>query len=494
MQLFVTGLSHKTAPIEVRERLAFSGDALALGLGALRKLPDVREAVMVCTCNRTEIYGLSGSPEEAAAQVSDWMGDHSAADLSAHLYGHTGRDALVHLFRVASSLDSMVVGEPQILGQVKKSFSEAQLHRAAGPRLERIFSRAFQCAKKVRSETGIGESAVSMSFVAVELARKIFQDLVGRKVLLVGAGEMCELAAAHMMQNGASEVVVANRSHENALALAERFDGEAASLSEVERLLGEVDIVLSSTAAPGYLVTKEQMARAVKARRYRPILVIDLAVPRDIDPGVNSLSNVYAYDVDDMQKVVEDNLRQRSDEANRGERMVRLEVAAFLEQERGRAVLPVVAAFRHTADRIAREQAEKTLAYLEREELSDEGRARIEALAHAVVKQVLHQPTVLLRSSASTDDGEQLAATLVKLFGLDVQKINDEITEEKARRREERLAALQAEAAEAKVTEKKPSRILPPSPPAGDERPAAQEEGIAKVLPLRPTGNDRGEE
>ncbi len=445
MDLFLAGLSHKTAPIEVRERLAFSGDALELALSRLRRLPGISETIIVSTCNRTEIYGIAADGDSGTAEVADWMAERSATDLAPHLYLKTGAQALTHLFRVASSLDSMVVGEPQILGQVKTGFQAARESRNAGPRIERIFSRAFQVAKKIRNETTIGENAVSMSFVAVELARKIFGELKDKRILIMGAGEMSELAATHLRTNGAGSVVVANRSLDKAEALAARFAGEARPLSQVGALLEEVDIVLSSTAAPGFLITRDQMAKVIRARRYRPIFLIDLAVPRDVDPAVNDLDNVYAYDVDDMEKVVDDNLRQRAQEAEKGDRIVRREVAEYLAEEQARAVMPVVAALRHTASEIAEAEAARTLANLAGAGLTDKQVQSVEAMAQAIVNKLLHEPTTVLRGTAATHDGERLAAAVVSLFALDVDAVTAAIASEKARRRAARLARLERE-------------------------------------------------
>jgi len=434
MEFFVIGLSHKTAPIEVRERLAFSGDRLELALSGLKRLPGVVDVVLLSTCNRTEVYGLAGDPAAGAAEVADWMGERSASDLGPSLYRKTGNNALRHLFRVASSLESMVVGEPQILGQVKQAFSEAQRARAAGPRIERIFSRAFQIAKKVRSQTGIAENAVSMSYVAVELARKIFGSLDGKAVMLIGAGEMSELAATHLQGAGCERVVVSNRSLERGAALAARFGGEARPLAEVPRLLEEVDIVVSSTAAPGFVVDREITAKALRARRFRPLFLIDLALPRDIDPAVNSLSNVYAYDVDDMEKVVQENLSRREEEAALGDRLVRQELSRFLDEEGTRAVQPVLAALRHTAQELAAAELGKTLGRLDGA-LDPRQRASVEAMAQAIVKKLLHAPTTYLRTAASSNEGERMAAALTTLFSLDVEGVQQKIEAEKLARR-----------------------------------------------------------
>ncbi|RMG18121.1 MAG: glutamyl-tRNA reductase, partial [Deltaproteobacteria bacterium] len=411
MQLFVTGLSHKTAPIAVRERLAFSDEGLELALSKLKRLPAVSEVVVLSTCNRTEIYGISGEAERGAAEVAGWLGDRSASDLSPHLYTHLREEALRHLFRVASSLDSMVVGEPQILGQVKDAFSFAQRQRSAGPHIERLFTRAFRVAKQVRNETRIAENAVSMSFVAVELGKKIFGSIEGKAVLLIGAGKMSELAATHL-RNAGCTLVVANRSPERARRLAELYGGYARSLGEVPALLREVDIVLSSTAAPGYVVTKEMLAGVLRKRRYRPLFLIDLALPRDVDPAVNDLEQVYAYDIDDLQQVVDENLQQRLAEAERGEQIVRRELGRFLQEQSARSVQPVVASLRWTAERIALREVEKTLGRLGH--LADGDRARIEAMARAIVKKLLHLPTMSLKAGAGTPEGERLAAAITE--------------------------------------------------------------------------------
>lgn len=457
MELFVVGLSHKTAPIAVRERLAFSGEALELALSKLGRLPGVDEGVILSTCNRTEIYGVAGRPESAMHQVEDWLGEHSAADLGPHLYHHAGADALSHLFEVAGSLDSMVIGEPQILGQVKDAWARAVEVRVAGARSERFFNRAFNLAKRIRNETGVGEHAVSMSFVGVELARRVFGELNGRKVLLVGAGKMCELAATHLARAGVDEVVVANRSLENARELAQRYNGRPEPLSRVPELLLEADIVISSTSAPGHLITRETLAPVVKARRYRPLLLIDLAVPRDIEPTVNSLANVYAYDVDDLQHVVEENVQQRQDAAERGRRLVSVEVDQFVQDETARQVLPVVAALRHHAASLAVAEAEHTFEKLSGLPLTEVQRRSVEREAMAAVNKLLHVPTEVLRQTAGSDEGQRLAAAVVRLFGLDVEATERLIAEEKAARRAAREAALAADEAGEGETEEEQS-------------------------------------
>ncbi len=442
MQFFVTGLSHKTAPIAVRERLAFSGEGLELALSKLRRLHAVSEAVLLSTCNRTEVYGVAPDARQGARDVVEWLGERTAGDLAPHLYTHLNEEALRHLFRVASSLDSMVVGEPQILGQVKEAFATARRARSAGPHIERLFSRAFRVAKTVRNETAIAESAVSMSFVAVELGKKIFGEIEGKAVLLIGAGKMSELAATHL-KNAGCTIVVANRSLERARRLAELYGGYARGLGEVPELLLEVDIVLSSTAAPGYVVTKETMARVIRRRRYRPIFLIDLALPRDIEPAVNDLEQVYTYDIDDLQQVVDENLKQRKVEAEHAERLIAREASRFVEEQSAREVEPVLATLRWTAERVAEAEVERTLARLPH--LGEDEAARLHAMARAIVKKLLHQPTMALRKGAATEEGRRLAAAVTEAFGLDVEATVARIRAEKEARRRARAEGTAAE-------------------------------------------------
>ena len=410
-EVFLVGLSHKSAPIDVREKVALTGDALKAALGELRGADGVREALVVSTCNRVEVY-VQATDDSAARRF--FTSRSPGAD--GHLYVKGGVEAVRHLFRVSSSLDSMVLGEQQILGQVKEAYGIASATQAAGTFFSRLCNRAFATAKRVRTETDIGRGATSMSQVAVELVEKIFGDLRGRSILLAGAGKMGALSAKALASLGADRILVTNRSPERGAALAQQVAGHFRDWSELQDLLAEADVVIVSTGAPTYVLTREMLARAMKARRHRSICLIDLAVPRNVDPGCADLADVYAYDVDDMEKVVESTHEARRGEALRAEAIVEAEVLAFAREREARAALPVLVSLRRRAEAIAREEAERTLARVGAK-LDDRGRRSVEAMAQAIVNKLLHPPTARLKEAAASGDGS-LAGVVAELFGI----------------------------------------------------------------------------
>ena len=329
MKLLITGVSHKTAPVEVRECLAFREDTLPAALADLRSRDGVAEAVILSTCNRVEITVTTDDSADPQAVIDSFLADHKSinpASIAPHLYRHQGRDAIHHLFRVASSLDSMVVGEPQILGQLKTAYAAAKDCGALCGWLDGLMTRSFSVAKRVRSDTGIGQMAVSVSYAAVELARKIFGSLGNRTVMIAGAGKMSELAARHLRRSGASHVFVTNRTHERAVEMAKLFQGTPVEYTRFVSMLPEVDILITSSGAPHYILHKEEMQRVIAARRNKPMFLIDIAVPRHIEPSINDLDNVFLYDIDDFQEVVNANLRERMKEADHAETLVAEEV------------------------------------------------------------------------------------------------------------------------------------------------------------------------
>jgi glutamyl-tRNA reductase len=410
--LVLVGLSHKSAPISVREKVALSGDVLRDALVELKSKPGMAEAMVISTCNRVEVY-VSGPGSYEAARRFFLDRTAEAAD---HLYEHCGTDAVRHLFRVAGSLDSMVLGEQQILGQVKEAYGVASAAGVAGSFLSRLCNRAFATAKRVRNETEIGRGASSMSQVAVELVEKIFGDLKGRSIVLVGAGKMGALSAKALRSIGADRIFVTNRSPERALALAEQVGGEARPWTYLEDLLAQADVAIVSTGAPHYVITTELVGRVMKARRHRSLCFIDLAVPRNVDPACASMSDVFAYDVDDLSKVVHATKEARAGEALRAETIVEAEVMAFAAERESRAALPVLAALRRQAEEIARAEAERTLAQIGAK-LDDRGRKSVEAMARAIVNKLLHGPTGRLKEAASSGD-TSLPGAAAALFGL----------------------------------------------------------------------------
>ncbi len=411
-ELYLVGLSHHSAPIAVRERVALSGDGLKDALLRLRAADGVQEALVVSTCNRVEVYALAASAEPARRFFLD-----RAPGADGHLYECAGAEAVRHLYRVSASLDSMVLGEQQILGQVKEAYGLASGVGCAGPYVSRLCNRAFATAKRVRTETDIGRGASSVSQVAVELVAKIFGDLRGRAILLVGAGKMGALSAKALASLGAGRVLVTNRSPERAQALAAQTGGTARAWSELHQLLVEADVVIVSTGAPSYVITAELAQGIMKSRRNRSACFIDLAVPRNVDPRCAELDNVYAYDMDDLQKVVHTTKEARAGEALRGEAIVEAEVMAFFAEREARAALPVLAALRRRAEEIALAEAERTLVHVGGK-LDEKGRRSVEAMARAIVNKLLHGPTARLKQAASSGD-TSLPGAAAELFGID---------------------------------------------------------------------------
>ena len=418
-RLFVAGLSHRTAPIAVREQLVVDEDKLREILADLTGRGTCAEVMILSTCNRVEVYGVAEVAGEARGAAFRQMGAHRGIGLSTLeplLYSMDGAEAVHHAFRVASSLDSMVLGEPQILGQVKDAFALAQSCRTVGPVLHSLMSQAFAVAKRVRSDTEVGRHAVSVSFAAVELARKIFDGLDGRSVLLVGAGEMGELAARHFQDQGILPLFVANRTAGRAQALARDLAGTAVPFEELVSVMGQVDIVITSTAARETIVTAAEVARVLPGRRGRPLFFIDISVPRNVDPAVNDLENVFVYDVDDLRSVVEANLRERKRQAQQAESLVEREVAKFADRLRSLEVVPTIVSLREKLEEIRRAELDRTLARLP---AADEvTRQALEALSQGIVNKILHAPTVKLRDSSKAGHGHRWIEVISELFGL----------------------------------------------------------------------------
>lgn len=413
------GVNHQTAPVEIREKLAFSGDCLN-PLVQIKEIPGCDECCFLSTCNRVEVLLVVDPKADTLMAVREFLfagSGLSGEEAAKYSYLFTGSEAINHVFRVASSLDSMVVGEPQILGQLKDAYRLAMEHKATGAVLHRLLSKSFSVAKRIRTETSIGSSAVSISYAAVQLARKIFGDLSGKTVLLAGAGEMAELAAEHLLAQGIGKVVVANRTLERAVSLARRFNGEAASLAELVPKLAEADILISSTGAPGLILHKDEMAPLMRQRYNRPIFLIDIAVPRDLDPGLNDLDNVYLYDIDDLQQVVETNKGQRRKEADRAERIVGEEVIKFLQWLDNMESAPTITELRRRAEELRAAELVRTLAALP--ELRPEERRAIEMMGVALVNKLLHHPMLFLKNCSGAEEKRHNLVALRKIFGLD---------------------------------------------------------------------------
>jgi glutamyl-tRNA reductase len=413
----VIGLSHKTAPVEVRERAAFPEDALKAALVEVARLPGVGEAMIVSTCNRVELY-LGVDSEEALNAARSWLiaARGLGAALAAHLYAHDGEPAVRHLLRVASSLDSMVVGESQILGQVKQAYGAALEAGTVGPVLSRTLPRAFALAKRVRTETEVARSSASIASVAVDLASRIFGDLAGRQVLVVGAGKMGDLSARHLKSAGAGELHVVNRTLDRARELAARLEGSPAAWSELDALLSRVDIVLCSTGASEPVIARDRVERAMRARKGRWLFFIDIAVPRDVDPRVGEVENVYLYDVDALQKVVDSNRAGRAREAADAELLVEGELKKLQELELQLGVVPTIKLLRGRFLEVARAEAERSLGRLPN--AGERDRAEVLKLAEAIVNKLLHTPLTVLKRAAQENPESPLAETVRELFDL----------------------------------------------------------------------------
>ncbi|HLL73436.1 MAG TPA: glutamyl-tRNA reductase, partial [Pyrinomonadaceae bacterium] len=413
MSIILVGLNHKTAPVEVRERLAFTDEACAETLHALVDGDLISEGLIVSTCNRVEVLAATrpSGREEGATRISSFLSESRRVPnqfFGEHLYMHADEDAVRHVFRVASSLDSMVVGEPQVLGQVRRAYSNAVTAGTAGRVLHRLVHHALRVAKRVRTETGIAASAVSISFTAVELGRKIFGSLKGTTVLVIGAGEMAELAAQHLASAGASRVLVTNRTVETAEQLARKIKGEALDFSSLPAHLAEADIIICSTAADEYVVTQEMAREALAARRQRPAFFIDISVPRNVDPLVGHLDNLFVFDVDDLEAVIASNIREREREAERAELIVESEVMQFQQALRSLDLGPTVAALRQKLEEIARAELARQRTRLG--QLTPEQERAVEALLMSTVNKISHPIINRLRHSNDTGEEENLKA------------------------------------------------------------------------------------
>ncbi len=428
MNIVVVGLSHKTAPVEIREKVAFEADNLEQRLAQVLALPTISEAMIVSTCNRVELYAATTRPGEACVELQRFIAECHAlspAVLNEHLYSYTCQEAVRHVFRVTASLDSMVVGEPQILGQIKTAYGHASDCKSAGLVLNRFLHKAFSVAKRVRTETAIASSAVSVSYAAVELARKIFDSLENKTVMLVGAGEMCELAAKHFVRYGVSKVLVTNRTFSRAESLAESFGGVAVNFANFREQLHRVDILLSSTGSPDYVISAADLKAACKMRRYQPMFLIDIAVPRDIDPAAGKIDSVYLYDVDDLQGVVQANLKEREKEAVKAEQIVDQEVVRFHEWLANLTIRPTIIALRKQLEEVRQKELQRTLSSLGR--LDDHERKMLDAMTGAIVNKILHHPTRLLKQLDCDDDKLRYLDAVQMLFDLSVQPPSDDL-------------------------------------------------------------------
>src|SRR3990170_849831 len=385
MNLVIVGLNHRTAPVDIREKLSFPVESIGEALKKLVTNYGVNEGVILSTCNRVEVSGIVPSIEKGVWEIKRFLSEYHnipLEDLDEHLYAHTGEDAVRHIFRVSAGLDSMCLGEPQILGQVKDAYSYAVHNNTAGAVVNKLFHKTFSVAKRVRTETRIGASAVSISYVAVELARKIFGDLTGKSAMLIGAGEMAELAAKH--------------------------------------LLKDVDIVIASTGSPTFIIKPEHVIGVMKERRHRPMFFIDISVPRNIDPSVNNIDNAYVYDIDSLQGVVEANIKERSKEAEEAEAIVGSEIETFYRWVKSLDVVPTIIALQRTFEEVRKAELEKAVQMMPN--LSEEDRKTLETMTQSIVKKLLHNPVKHLKKESNKVDGDFFIDASRKLFDLKIEE------------------------------------------------------------------------
>jgi len=420
MNIILVGMNHKTAPLEIRERLALSCGEGPGPLMEIRRIPHVCEALYLSTCNRVEVLAGVKEDEDAEKSLKNFVFNHgnlSQEEMNACLYVYRDSEAVRHLFRVAASLDSLVMGEPQILGQVKDAYRLSVTYGTTGMMLNKILHHTFKVAKRIRTETGIAANAASVSYAAVELAKKIFGNLKGKTILLVGAGEMSELAARHLIGNGAERLLIANRTYARAVEMATAFGSTPIPFDTIGEKLREVDIVISSTGAAGYILTAEMITAALKRRKNRLLFLIDIAVPRDIDPAAGRIENVYLYNIDDLQAIVDENMQNRSKEAEKAEAIIAEEIAHHVDWLNSLEVVPTIVSLRQKLEGIVKLELERSGAWLKN--LSEEDRKNIEILAASIVNKILHGPTVGLKEESRYRTEKQYVAAVRRLFGLD---------------------------------------------------------------------------
>jgi glutamyl-tRNA reductase len=426
------GVNHETAPVEVRELLSFGEEELDKAVHDIQAIKTIKESLVLSTCNRVEILFTTEREKEAKESIIAFLSHVSGIarnELKPLLYIHDDQEAIRHIFRVGASLDSMIVGEPQILGQVKEAYRIAVDHKSSSVILNRLMHRTFSLAKRIRTNTGIAGSPVSISFAAVELAKKIFGDLKGKGVLVIGAGEMAELAATYLLNNKIAQILVTNRTFSRAVELAEHFRGKAISFDEIESHLLEVDIVITSTASPEPIISYPQVRRIMKGRKNRPLFFIDIAVPRNVESRVNELDNVFVYDIDDLKEIIDDNISKRQAEAAKAERMVAEEVIKFSEWLKTLDVVPTIRELQGKCERIYRSELQKTLSSIKN--LTPEQQKGVETMAKSITKKLLNDPIVFLKRKGERSSRDLYLDIARKLFNLDNDTAEGDTTSKK---------------------------------------------------------------
>jgi len=414
------GMNHETAPVELRERFVFADHNIDDVMNDIRAIKDIKESLLLSTCNRFEMLLTTEKGNDAKESVIGFLSRFSGVprqELEPTLYVYENHEAIRHIFRVGASLDSMVVGEPQILGQVKDAYRTALEHKSSSVILNRLMHKTFALAKKIRTETDIADSPVSISFAAVELAKKIFGDLKGKKALLIGAGEMAELAATYLLSNQINRLLVANRTFARAVELADQFRGAAISFDEIAQQLQEVDIVISSTASSEPVIFERQVKDTMRPRKNRPLFFIDIAVPRDVEPHVNRIENVFLYDIDDLKGIVDSNIDKRKKEAVKAERMVDEAVIKFTQWLKTLEVVPTIVALQDKCEKIRQIELKKTLSSLDG--LSDSQKKDVESLTLSITRKILNNPILFLKRKQDRDSQNLYLDVTRKLFDLD---------------------------------------------------------------------------
>ena len=442
MHLLLVGISHRTAPVELRERLDFQARGVEDALQALGHRHETREAVIVSTCNRAELYAACEDLSAGRAAIADFISEYHGIDRAAvqpHIYDVTDLEAARHLFRVAAGLDSLVVGEPQILGQVKDAHTVASSARTAGTFLNRLFHSSFAVGKRVRTETGLGSGAVSVSFAAVSLSKKIFGDLKGRNVLVIGAGEMGKLTALHMKSQGVHQVTIVSRTMAHAARTAEAIGGaSAAPWEELDTLLGGTDIVITATGASSAILTRARLDAVMRPRRNRPLFIIDIAMPRDVEPAAGEIEQVFLYNIDDLQATVRENLARRASEVERAEAIVAEEFEKFGQWLRSRGAIPTVVALRQRFESIRRSELERLAS-----SLPPETRGRVDDITRLIVEKLLLTPTEQLKAASDPETIGSYSDALTRLFNLEQRpsgtEARDDAADERQDRRERRV-------------------------------------------------------
>ena len=420
VNLILVGVNHKTTPVEIREKLAFTKGKIEESVDRLFDFPDIIEHTILSTCNRVEIYARANCQDSAIKAIKQFICDFhevSPVELEDHFYSYRNEEAVEHLFRVSSSLDSMILGEAQILGQVKDAYSLAKDLRSTGLVLNQLFEKAFSIAKKVREETGIAERSVSISSAAVELAQKIFDDLENRTVMLVGTGEMAELAAKHLISYGVKTVYVTSRTYDRAANLARTLNGSALDFEAFKNELHRADIVITSTSASNFIIKKEMVEKAIHERKNKPIFFIDIAVPRDIEPDINDLENIYLYDIDDLHIVVSANMKEREKEADNAMNFISQEVTKFNNWVGTLDAVPTIVEIRKKAENIRMQEIEKTLKKISY--LSEDDKKLLRQMSSSIVSKILHKPTIKLKQKTQSEDGHLYLKAIRHLFHLD---------------------------------------------------------------------------